>query len=269
MKNYQEFYLFGVQVFLFFAANFLLFSLGGWYFFYKFLGPKITHRKIHVKDPTNLQIKTELKNSLSTHIVFFVMAIGLWVLWKLNLTQIYSQWDERGWPYFLVSFMIIQIIHDTYFYWTHRWMHEWLWLKPFHMAHHKSFTPTPFAALSFHPVEAFSHGFFWYIIATLIPLHYSWLFIFYSFMFYINMWGHTGYEFWHKDLLESPLQKRLNTPTHHNLHHKYHDKNYGIYYNFWDSVCGTNHKKYEEEYRAIKARTEMAKTSRIMKILGL
>jgi lathosterol oxidase len=269
MDTYLDLLRFCALVIVFLAGNFLVFALGGWVLFYKILGPHIPHRRIHAKDPTLAQIKTELKNSWSTQMVFLAMALGLWALWKAGFTQIYQDPSERGWIYYLLSFMIIQLLHDTYFYWTHRWMHEWKWLKPYHMDHHRSFTPTPFAALSFHPVEAISHGLFWFLIATLIPLHVSWLFIFYSFMFYINMWGHTGYEFWHKDLLDRPLQKILNTPTHHNLHHKYHDKNFGIYYNFWDNLCGTNHHKYAEEYRAIKAETEKHKTNFIMKKLGL
>lgn len=85
---------------------------------------------------------------------------------------------------------------------------------------------------------------------------------FYSFMFYINMWGHNNFEFWHKDLLTHPILKHL-------LHHKYHTNNYSIYYNFWDKVCATNHPEYENHYRAIKAKTENGKSSRLMKLMKL
>ncbi len=265
----QTLLIFTLAVVLFLSANFAVFAVGGWWFFYRLLGPKISHRRIHEKDPTKEQIISEFKHSLSTQAVFLIMAIGLYLLYKAGWTKIYTQWDERGVWYFLINFFLIQFAHDTYFYWTHRWMHEWKWLKKYHLTHHLSLPPTPFASLSFHPVEAISHGLFWYVIAFLIPSHFVWLWVFYSFMFYINMWGHTGYEFWHKDLLDKPLQRILNTPTHHNLHHKYHNKNYGIYYNFWDNLCGTNHAKYADEYRAIKAKTEAHKTSRIMKALGL
>jgi sterol desaturase/sphingolipid hydroxylase (fatty acid hydroxylase superfamily) len=96
-----------------------------------------------------------------------------------------------------------------------------------------------------------------------------WIFLFYTFMFYINMWGHTGYEFWHKDLLTHPVLRILNTPTHHNLHHKYHQANYSIYYNLWDSLCGTNHPEYENHYRAVKKKTELHKTSNLLKMMKL
>ena len=262
-------WLFGALLALFLLGNFLFFAVGGWWFFYKFLGPKIPHRAIHNVEPTTAQIMSELKHSLSTQAIFWGIGMIIWFMYKAGWTQIYTQWDQRGVFYFLINFILIQLAHDTYFYWTHRWMHEVKWLKKYHMVHHRSQPPTPFASLSFHPVEAVSQGFFWLIIAFLIPSHVLWVWGFYSFMFYINMWGHTGYEFWHKDLLDKPLQKILNTPTHHNLHHKYHHKNFGIYYNFWDNLCGTNHAKYADEYRAIKAKTEAHKTSRVMKTLGL
>lgn len=253
----------------FLLANFVFFAAGGWWFFYRFLGPSIPHRAIHEITPTAAQIWSEIRHSFSTQLIFWIMGMVLWLLWKSGHTLIYDQWDERGVVYFFLNFLIIQFAHDTWFYWTHRWMHEWKWLRPFHMVHHRSLPPTPFASLSFHPVEAIVQGLFWYVVAFAIPSHVIWVWVFYSFMFYINMWGHTAYEFWHKDLLDRPIQKILNTPTHHNLHHKYHQKNFSIYYNFWDKVCGTNHVKYDEEYRAIKAKTEAHKTSKILKALGL
>lgn len=260
---------FGGFLALFLLFNFIVFALGGWWFFYRFLGSSISHRSINSTAPEPAKIRREVQNSLLTQAIFWVMGMGLWGLYEAGWTQVYTEWDERGLTYFLLNFFLIQLAHDTYFYWTHRWMHEIKWLRKIHLTHHDSHPPTPFAALSFHPVEACIHGIFWYTIALLIPSHALWLWVFYSFMFYINMWGHTGFEFWHKDLLDRPLQRLLNTPTHHNLHHKYHTKNFGIYYNVWDTICGTNHERYAAEYRAIKQKTEAHKTSRLLKALGL
>ncbi len=260
-------FIFAFMAFL--AINYMLFSFAGYWFFYKYLGSSISHRVINEKEATEKQIKVEKQRSFSTQIIFFVMGVGLYGLYKLGFTRIYVNWNERGIIYFVLSWFLIQHLHDAYFYWTHRWMHEWKWLRKFHFAHHESTTPTPFASLSFHPVEAFIHGFYWYLIAFLLPIPAFWLFGFYSFMFYINMWGHNNHEFWHKDLLTHPVLKHLNTPTHHILHHKYHNNNYSIYYNFWDKVCGTNHAEYENHYRAVKAKTENGKSSRLMKLMKL
>jgi sterol desaturase/sphingolipid hydroxylase (fatty acid hydroxylase superfamily) len=233
------------------------------------LGPKIPHRKILETNATEAQLYQEKINSFKTQLIFFIMGIGLYLCYQKGLTRVYTEWDARGIFYFFLSYFIMHQLHDAYFYWTHRWMHEWKWLAKYHFVHHESSPPTPYSSLSFHPVEAFTHGLFWYIIAFTIPMPAHWLFGFYSFMFYINMWGHTSYEFWHKDLLTHPLLHILNTPTHHNIHHKYHKKNYSIYYGFWDKVCGTGHAEYENHYRKVKAQTELHKTSKIFKLLKL
>jgi len=265
-QNHLTFSLFFMG---FLALNYLVFSYGGYWFFYQYLGPRIPHRLIQEKMPSKEQIKKEKYQSLSTQIIYFILGNGLYWLYEHNNTKIYSSWDKYGLLYFLISFLIIHQLHDAYFYWTHRLMHEWKPIRRFHLHHHETSVPTPFAALSFHPVEATIHALFWFFIAILIPLPVHWFFIFYSFMFYINMWGHTNYEFWHKDLLTHPILKFLNTPTHHNLHHLYHRFNYGIYYNFWDKICRTNHPLYETHYRTLKARTEHFKKSKILKWMKL
>jgi sterol desaturase/sphingolipid hydroxylase (fatty acid hydroxylase superfamily) len=32
------------------------------------------------------------------------------------------------------------------------------------------------------------------------------------------------------------------------MHHRYVNYNYGLYFNIWDRLMGTNHPRYEEEY---------------------
>lgn len=253
----------------FLVINYALFAVAGHWFFYSYLGPGIEHRKILDKNATPAQMTLEKKRSLSTQIVWFIMGVTLYICYQMGWTQVLETWDELGYFYFFINFFIIHQIHDAYFYWTHRWMHEWKWLRKYHFVHHESTTPTPYSSLSFHPVEAINHGLFWFIIAFTIPTAAFWLFVFYSFMFYINMWGHNAYEFWHRDLLTHPLLKILNTPTHHNLHHKYHQANYSIYYNFWDRICGTNHPEYENHYRMVKVKTEASKSSKVMKMMKL
>ncbi len=269
MLNSYEALIFCGLFAVFLAGNYFLFSVGGYYFFYVWLGPRVPHRKILEAKPTITQIASEKRRSLQTQIIFYIMGIGLYVCYKLGYTQAYFTPNERGMPYFFLSYLIIHQLHDAYFYWTHRLMHEWRFLRKYHFIHHGSCPPTPYSALSFHPVEAFIHGCFWYLIALLIPAATIWLFFHYILMFYFNMWGHTPYEFWPKDLLTHPILKIFNTPTHHNLHHKYHQSNYSIYYNLWDILCGTNHPNYESHYIAVKEKTDKGKTSAIMKFLKL
>jgi Delta7-sterol 5-desaturase len=254
---------------LFLTFNYLVFAFGGHWFFYHYLGPKIPHRRIVENEASYSQIQNEKRRSIHTQMMFMGLALVIFGLHRAGFTQIYTKVDEKGYLYFSLSVLIMHQLHDAYFYWTHRLMHQWKPLQKYHFVHHESAPPTPYSSLAFHPIEAFIQGLYWVIISLTLPIHIYWLFAFYSFMFYINMWGHTSYEFWHKDLLTHKILKHLNTPTHHNLHHKYHKANFSIYYNFWDKLCGTNHPEYENHYRTVKAKTELNKTSRIMKMMKL
>ncbi len=253
----------------FLIINYLVFSVFGYWFFYHYLGKKIEHRQIQEKEPAQKQMNSDQKHSLITQLIFFVMGIGLFLCYKSGVTKIYPVWNERGIFYFFITWFFIHHLHDTYFYWLHRAMHKFKWLRKYHQTHHDSHVPTPYSAMSFHPVEAILQGAYWYIIAFLFPVAALWMFVFYSFMFYINMWGHTNYEFWHQDLPNHKLLKYLNTPTHHTLHHKYHMSNYSIYYNFWDMICKTNHHNYENYYYKLKEKTLKKRKSKILEFMRL
>lgn len=250
-------------------GSYLVFSIGGYIFFYKILGPSIKHREILDLDKRELKPKFEFKYSLISMFIFIAVGMLLAFLTDKGWTNIYTEWDEYGVLYFIASFFIIHHIHDAYFYWTHKWMHEVKWLRPYHAIHHAVKTPTPLAAFTFHPVEAMVHGLYWILISMFVPVSAHMLFIFYAFMHYINMWGHCCFEFWTVDLMKKMPWKVLNTPTHHVIHHKYNKLNYSIYYNFWDDVNGTNHPNYEKDYDEVKKRTVAGRKSKLMEIFNL
>jgi sterol desaturase/sphingolipid hydroxylase (fatty acid hydroxylase superfamily) len=69
-----------------------------------------------------------------------------------------------------------------------------------------------------------------------------------------NVLGHTGYEFHPRWLMDSWLGKVLNTPTNHVQHHEKLKGNYGLYFNVWDRLMGTNHPDYENRFREVTSR---------------
>jgi hypothetical protein len=44
------------------------------------------------------------------------------------------------------------------------------------------------------------------------------------------------------------LGKFFNTTTNHIMHHQHIRMNYGLYFNFWDRLMGTNHPQYEARF---------------------
>ncbi len=69
-----------------------------------------------------------------------------------------------------------------------------------------------------------------------------------------NVAGHTGYEFHPRWLMNTSLRYFLKTPTNHVMHHEKMRGNYGLYFNIWDRLMGTNHADYEARFREVTSR---------------
>ena len=86
-------------------------------------------------------------------------------------TRMYFRFEEYGWGYFALSVLLIIVIHDAYFYWTHRFMHWRRVYRIFHHTHHLSTSPTPWAAYAFSPWEAFVQAGIAPVVLFTIPVH--------------------------------------------------------------------------------------------------
>ncbi len=70
----------------------------------------------------------------------------------------------------------------------------------------------------------------------------------------MNVLGHLGFELYPSGSTKHWLGRWNNTSTHHNMHHKYTRCNYGLYFNWWDTLMGTNHARYEEQFEQVAGR---------------
>jgi Delta7-sterol 5-desaturase len=122
--------------------------------FYGLFKQKWLHRKIQNTVLTNSQIGFEMKYSFSTIVIFFLVGFSILKLKKAGYTRIYDDLGQYGYWWLPLSIIIIILLHDTYFYWAHRLMHHPKLFKTVHLVHHKSTSPSPWAAYSFHPIEA-------------------------------------------------------------------------------------------------------------------
>lgn len=188
---------------------------------------------------------------------FFIFALYVAVLFKSPVrqyTRIYSHISDHGWAYFFFSMFLCIIIHDTYFYWTHRLMHHPKLFKAFHVLHHKSINPSPWAAFSFQPSESVIEGGIAVVIVFLIPIQQYAFLSFFIFSTVYNVYGHLGYEIYPKWLVQSRLGKYLNTSVAHNMHHKYFNGNYSFYTRIWDMMMGTMRSDYDETLDKVLAK---------------
>ncbi len=221
--------------------------------FYVLYRKIIQNKKIQNKFPETKDYLREIGYSITTTTIF---AIVPWILIKhpaiLPYTTLYQDIADYGWIWFILAFPVMFIMHDTYFYWTHRLMHHPRLFKHFHLVHHKSTNPSPWAAYAFHPLEAIVEAGIFVIFLFTIPMHKLHFFLFFLMSIIYNVYGHLGWELYPKGFSRHWLGKWINTSVNHNQHHQYFKGNYGLYFLFWDRIMGTIRSDYDKRYDEVK-----------------
>ncbi len=150
---------------------------------------------------------------------------------------------------------ILLVAHDSWFYWLHRIMHDPRLFKRFHRLHHRSVTPTPFAAYSFNALEAVFEALFVSLWVAFVPTPWIATFTFLGIMIIRNVMGHAGVELMPKGFADHLFWGLFATTTHHDLHHNgSFNHNFGLYFTWWDRVMGTEHPCYREIFREVTSR---------------
>jgi sterol desaturase/sphingolipid hydroxylase (fatty acid hydroxylase superfamily) len=209
---------------------------------------------IQSRRPTRADYVRELSTSLRT--VFVYAAAATPVLWARSNgfgapfpTHVPSWLEIAGWV------IVLLIVHDTYFYWTHRLLHTPRFFRRWHRTHHKTITPTPFTAYAFDWREALVHVAMPLAFQLVFGGPFLAFFIFLAIMIVRNVWGHCGTEFHPAWFADHWFWGWFTTTTHHDLHHSGgFGCNFGLYFTFWDRVCGTEHPRYREIFREVTAR---------------
>ncbi len=239
-----------LRYFLAAGAAYLVF----WVIFFK----KWRHRVIQKKPLSFDKIWFEFRYSMSTVLIFALVGFGIYCLKNAGYTCIYDDFGERGVLWFASSIVLMTLLHDAYFYWTHRLMHHPNIFKHVHLVHHRSTNPSPWAAYSFHPLEALVEAGIFVLIVFTIPAHTLALFIFLIYMIGRNVLGHLGIEFLPAWFIRNKWLNWHTTTTHHDLHHKHFDGNYGLYFTWWDQWLGTERKEYRQVFEEVTSRKNIA-----------
>jgi Delta7-sterol 5-desaturase len=216
--------------------------------FYVILKNRTRRIKIQSKFPKVSDYQREILYSVLTFVIFSLVGVAIYNPSVLPYTQIYFKISDFGWPYFMFSIFLMILLHDTYFYWTHRLMHDPKLFKSFHFVHHQSTNPSPWASFAFQPTEAVVEAGIFVMISFIIPSHIYATVIFLLFMTTYNVYGHLGWELYPKNFNKHWLGKFMNTSTNHNMHHQYFKGNYGLYFTFWDDLMGTTNKNYHSRF---------------------
>ena len=217
----------------------------------------IAHRRIQTRRAQPGEVVRELRQSLWTLVVFALvdlLTVALIVAGVIRMAPGPGSVLAIG-----TQVIALIVLHDAWFYWMHRALHAPALFRVMHMAHHRSRTPTSWAAYSFATGEAVTEALvipaMFLIIAALAPVQQWAVFIFLGHQIARNAIGHSGHELAWSGFTRNPWTGWLTTTTHHDLHHSEGRHNYGLYFTWWDRWMGTEHPRYHERFEAVATRT--------------
>ncbi|MEW5319468.1 MAG: hypothetical protein WDW38_010617 [Sanguina aurantia] len=164
-----------------------------------------------------------------------------------------------GWRevlYIVASVALLDVLHDTWFYLTHRLLHWGPLYRHVHYIHHKSKAPSAFTGYSFHVLEAalvFTNE---VLVCFMFPIHVHLHRVYHLLTTIIHEAGHAGYELAPfiptvAGLLSlavhgpSHRSATLNTVQHHDWHHRFPTKHFSLYFTHWDRWGGSMHPEYD------------------------
>lgn len=269
MSLIQEYYGFWLQAlpvdfFRYFIAASAAFAL-----FYVWAEHPWRHKRIFPElRQTRGQFLAEFARSMRTILVFSLTGGGVAWAHAHGYTQIYLEIGEYGWAYLIASAVIAILLHDAYFYWTHRLMHTRALFRVFHRAHHTSIQPSPWAAYSFSLPEALVEAAILPIVALLFPMHPLAFLVWMIFMIVKNVAGHVGFELFPRGFIRHPLTRWNTTTTHHELHHRNFQGNYGLYFTWWDRWMKTERADYARVFEEVATRANTAQPASANTVTG-
>lgn len=234
----SHFALATMVVFLFIIIRYFILVTPFYTYFWKRQSSK-NKPKLHDLKITQQQVQTEISYSILSSFVFAISGVLIAYLWQNGFTLLYLKIDQYGLIYLFLSFVLLTLFHEIYFYSTHRLMHHKSIFKYVHAIHHISKKTTPWASFSFHPTEAVIQALFLPLVILFLPLHPLVVIAYMIFMTLTAISNHLGFE-----LIKSKMIKKyFISGSHHSLHHLEFTTNYGLYYCFMDQLFKTESKR--------------------------
>ena len=215
--------------------------------FYSWRAGKWKNRRISQRDYSKGQFSKEMRWSILSAFIFGIAGALLLLLWQSGYTKVYT--DIYAYPvwWLPVSFVVALLLHETYYYWLHRWMHMPRVFRLVHKVHHDSHIPSPWTAFSFHPLESCIQALFLPLLLILVPIHIYVIVVQLVVMSVTSVINHLNIEIYPKGFQHNILFKWWIGATHHSLHHKQYKYNFGLYFTFWDKWKRTESPHYTEQ----------------------
>ena len=219
-----------------------------WFTLWVVLRRQLRDRKIREATPPARQLIVEFAISLRSMAIFATVAVGIAYLERLGAYRFERMAESWGPAWFWAALIITIVVHDAYFYWTHRLMHLPRFFRRTHLRHHRSNNPSPFTAYSFDLGEAGLMVLFFVVWPMIFPIPWAANGLFGLYQIVRNTLLHCGYELMPARRDGRPWLDFMTTTTHHDLHHAQAGYNYGAWFTWWDRWMGTEHPDYYAEY---------------------
>lgn len=195
-------------------------------------------------------IAEDIKLSIFSVIAFALVAACFMLCYRRGWTQIYVDWKTQGLGYLILSYALVLLAQDTFFYFMHRLFHLPPLFKWFHRGHHRSRPPTPWTFFAMEPVESFIQAAFLLAVTLVLPLHIG---VLIAVLLTMSIWAagnHLGFQV----VPDSPLSRQIGKwcigSAHHLVHHQRYKRHYGLYFTFWDRLLGTQDADFEAKRRS-------------------
>jgi Delta7-sterol 5-desaturase len=249
-------YLVGLDRFAFYGCAFLgiiitryfLIAGGLHLFFYSTGGDFLAQRAVRLVPPSSNSMSRDIKLSMLSAVIFALCAATILSGYDLGITRLYTDIHQYGLWYLGVSYGLVLLLQDTYFYFIHRLFHHPALFRWLHQGHHRSHHPTPWTSFAFDPLEAIVQSLFLLAIVFILPLHFITVI---AVLITMTVWAvvnHLGLDLFPPSFPHDWLGKWFIGPAHHSIHHHKYMMHYGLYFTFWDKLLGTNDPNYDREF---------------------
>jgi len=242
---------FFITLLLLTSAVFLRYLLMAGLFYYlvnfRFVD-QMQNRKISFRPRRDGQVRQEIMYSFFTSVLFACLGTLVLYSWQQGGTALYLDFGQYHWSWLIISVVVVLIIHETYYYWLHRWMHRPGVYKWVHRIHHESLTTSAWTSFSFHPVESFLQALPIFMLIYFIPLHPVSLITVFLIMSVTSVINHLNHELYPAGTSSHWLGKWWIGATHHSLHHSQFNYNFGLYFTFWDHWMHTESPDFQKTF---------------------
>jgi lathosterol oxidase len=213
--------------------------------FYFWFPAQWKSRKISERNYKPAQFRKEVYWSCITAFIFAVAGAITVLCWQQGLTKVYTVIDQYNFWWLPLSLVVSLLLHESYYYWVHRWMHRPKIFRLVHKVHHDSNITSPWTAFSFHPLEGLLQAIFLPVLLMVLPLHLYVVLLQLVIMTLSSVINHLDIELYPKNFHRHFLGRWLIGATHHALHHRQFKFNYGLYFTFWDKWKKTESPQFE------------------------